>query len=95
MKQRQHPHGSPEWIVANCDQTVAFERTVQKAMTKLLEQRGQADTLLARAERILARIVGQKNPHRYGNDAAEVVFQGQWREDARQLLADIRTKGQP
>lgn len=95
MKQRQHPHGSPEWIVANCDPMVAFERTVQRAMTKMLEERDQTDALLAKAEAVLTRVVGQKNPHRYGNDAAEVVFQGQWREDARQLLADIRAKGQP
>lgn len=83
MKQRQHPHGSPEWIAENCDPLSAFERTVQRTLTKLLEQ-------LSRSEAVLAKIVGQEKPNKYGYDAAHVALGDEWREDARQLLADIR-----
>lgn len=71
MQQRKHPHGSPEWIVDNCDPMVAFERTVQRAMTQLLEQRSLAAALLAQT--------------------LEGPVQDGWREQAQQLLADIRS----
>lgn len=83
MTQRKHPHGSPERIADNCDLQSAFERTVQRTISKLLEQRN-------RTEAVLAQIVGQEKPNMYGYDAAGVAFQDAWREEARQLLADIR-----
>lgn len=83
MTQRKHPHGSPEWVANNCDPQIAFERTVQRTLSKLLEQRN-------RAEAVLAQIVGQEKPNKYGYDACGVALQDDWREEARQLLADIR-----